>query len=39
MEMSSRVVDAIVCASCDQVIVVLGPDPSTVHGLIESVTA
>ncbi|MFC5730887.1 MULTISPECIES: hypothetical protein [Nocardioides] len=38
MEMSSRVVDAITCASCDQVIVVLGPDPSTVRGLIESVT-
>lgn len=39
IEMSSRVIDAVVCAACDQVIVVLGPDPATVHGLIESVTA
>lgn len=38
-EMSSRFIDAIVCASCDQIIVVLGPDPSTVRALIESVSA
>lgn len=36
MEMSSRFVDAVVCETCDQVILVLGPDPSTVRGLIES---
>ena len=39
IEMSSRGVDAVVCAACDQVIVVLGPDPETVHRLMESVTA
>lgn len=39
MEMNSRVVDALVCSSCNQVIVVLGPDPSAVRELIESVTA
>lgn len=38
MEMSSRVADAIVCPSCDQVIVVLGPDPSAVRALVESAT-
>ncbi len=39
LEMNSRVVDAIACEACDQVIVVVGPRPGTVRSLLESVGA
>lgn len=35
-EISSRYVDAIVCASCNQVFLVLGPDPERVRSVVES---
>lgn len=38
-EMSSRYVDGIACAACDQTIVVTGPDPEKVRRLVESVEA
>lgn len=36
MSISSRFIDAVACAECDRVIVVMGPDPSVVEALIES---
>lgn len=38
-EMSSRYVDGLTCAACDQVIVVMGPEPTKVRRLVESVEA
>lgn len=35
-EISSRVVDAVVCVSCDQVFLVLGPDPERVRSIVDS---
>ena len=38
VEMSARFADGVVCTECDEVILVLGPDPEQVRGLVESVT-
>ncbi|MDQ1106421.1 hypothetical protein [Nocardioides zeae] len=39
VEMSSRAVDGLVCDTCDEVLVVIGPEPASVSRLVESITA
>jgi hypothetical protein len=38
LEMNARVVDAIACLDCDEVVLVIGADPSLVRQLVDSAT-